>query len=377
MNRNTFFGLVAASALSFLVLFAGCEPGPEYSSNDTRALANGNNANFNTQGPQGQFVSSRGPATRTQGLPMRSPETILVVSFNIQTFGKKKMEDPWVLERIVAVIRQFDVVAIQEVRAEDQTTIPRFVQAINAQGAKYDYLIGPRLGRSVSKEQYAYIYDTASVVSSTDAMYTIEDKANLLHRPPLVARFVTRVPPNVRPFTFTLVDIHTDPDEVKTELPVMHTVLKGIREFEYVSAREDDVILMGDLNAGPQQFGTLAQIPGIYWIIDGEPTNTIRKSTWDNMIFDRGLTNEFTGRSGVLDLCDMFRIKTDDALRISDHLPIWAEFARAETGAWSHCAICRPEPSGTKIVLFASTSHVGRTCRVRLGILATAMFKPA
>ncbi len=56
-----------------------------------------------------------------------------------------------------------------------------------------------------------------------------------------MARFVTRVPPNVSPFTFSLVNIHTDPDEVETELPVMATVLKGIREFEYMSAREDDV----------------------------------------------------------------------------------------------------------------------------------------
>lgn len=325
MNRQVSIVFALMSALAGLSLFAGCEPGNEIANN-----YNANNSNANRSVSQEQFVSARAPATRMQGLPARTPQTILIASFNIQTFGKKKMEDAWILERIIAVIRQFDVVAIQEVRAEDQTTIPRLVQYINAQGARYDYLIGPRLGRSVSKEQYAYIYDTATVVSSTDATYTIEDNADLLHREPLVARFVTRVPPNVRPFSFSLVNIHTDPDEVRTELPVMHTVLKGIREFEYVSAREDDVILMGDLNASPQQFGTLGQIPGIYWTVDGEPTNTIRKSTWDNIIFDRGLTNEFTGRSGVLDLCEMFRIKTEDAVRISDHLPIWAEFSSVE-----------------------------------------------
>ena len=324
MNRQAthFFGMTLA--LSGLALLVGCEPGAEFENNTN------SNTNFSHASPQGQLVSTRAPSSRAQGLPVRTPQTILIASFNIQTFGKKKLEDQWVIERIVAVIRQFDIVAIQEVRAEDQTTIPRLVQLINSQGARYDYLLGPRLGRSVSKEQYAYIYDTASVVSSPDAIYTIEDNADLLHREPLVARFVTRVPPNVRPFSFSLVNMHTDPDEVKMELPVMHTVLKGIREFEYLSAREDDVILMGDLNASPKQFGTLGQIPGIYWTVDNEPTNTIRKSTWDNIIFDRGLTNEYTGRSGVLDLTDMFGIKTDEALRISDHLPIWAEFSTME-----------------------------------------------
>ena len=320
MNRHatTFWMLI--SILVGLAPFIGCEPGTDLS----------NSTSFQSASPTAQLVSSRSPATRMQGLPVRTPQTILISSFNIQAFGKKKLEDPWVIEKIVAIIRQFDVVAIQEVRAENQTTIPRLIELINANGARYDYLLGPRLGRTVSKEQYAFIYDTASVVSSPDAIYTIEDNADLLHREPLVARFVTRVPPNVRPFSFSLVNIHTDPDDIKTELPVMHTVLKGIREFEYHSAHEDDVILMGDFNAGPKQFGMLGQIPGIYWIVDSEPTNTIRKSIYDNLIFDRGLTNEYTGRSGVLDICDMLAIKLDDALRISDHLPVWAEFSSQE-----------------------------------------------
>ena len=226
MNRH------AITIWLFLAAFVGltgCEPGAEFANNPTAQ-----NASLT-----GQLVSTRGPATRLQGLPVRTPQTILISSFNIQTFGKKKLEDPWVIEKIVAIIRQFDVVAIQEVRAEDQTTIPRLIQRINSNGAKYDYLLGPRLGRTVSKEQYAFIYDTASVVSSPDAIYTIEDNADLLHREPLVARFVTRVPQGVRPFSFSLVNMHTDPDEVKTELPVMHTVMKGIREFEYLSARDE------------------------------------------------------------------------------------------------------------------------------------------
>ena len=327
MKRQATIFLMLASALIGLVPFVGCEP----------ADGIGNPADFgptagsNNSAPLGQMVSTGGaPAIRPQGQPLRTQQNILIASFNIQAFGKKKLADPWVIGHIVSLIRLFDVVAIQEVRAEDQTTVPTLIKMINANGARYDYLLGPRLGRSVSKEQYAYIYDTARVVSGPDAVYTIEDDADLLHREPLVARFVTRVQPGVRPFSFSLVNMHTDPDEVKTEIPVMHTVLKGIREFEYYSAREDDVILMGDLNAGPKQFGELGRIPGIFWTIDNEPTNTIRKSIYDNIIFDRGLTNEFTGNSGVLDVCELFGIKVDEALRISDHLPIWAEFTIGE-----------------------------------------------
>jgi hypothetical protein len=321
MKRQTIQGSNVLAVL-FVIGFLGCDPieNPSVSPQSS---------------PSGQMVSARTPSTSVvpsgpQRVPNRTPQTILIASFNIQAFGEEKVKDPWVMERIVSEIQLFDIVAIQEVRAKDQTLIPRLLSQVNARGARYDYLIGPRLGRSVSKEQYAYIFDTTKVVTGLDASYTIEDGADLLHREPLVARFVTRIPPNIRPFTFSLVNIRTDPDEVKQELPVMHSVLKGIREFEYLSAREDDVVLMGDLNATPKQFGPLAQMPGIYWTVDDEPTNTIRKSTYDNIVFDRGLTNEYTGRSGVLDLCEMFGIKTEEAVRISDHLPIWAEFTVIE-----------------------------------------------
>jgi len=313
----TFASIISIAFVAVAFTFAGCEPGTGLDI----AL---------TETPAGTPVSTRETTVRSQALPARTNQTILIASFNIQTFGESKMRDPVVMGRIVEILRQFDIVAIQEVRAKDQTLLHRLMQLVNAQGARYEYLLGPRLGRTVSKEQYAYVYDTNRVITSPDASYTIQDEPDLLHREPLVARFVTRVSANTRPFSFSLVNMHTDPDEVKDEMPVMHTVLKSIREFEYVYAQEDDVLLMGDLNASPRQFGPLAQVPGLYWIIDKEPTNTIRKSVYDNIIFDRGLTNEYTGRSGVLDMCEMFNCKTEEALKISDHLPIWAEFVTAE-----------------------------------------------
>jgi len=148
----------------------------------------------------GQLVSSRPSDIRPVGLPARSPQTILIASFNIQAFGEKKVTNPKTAQRLATMIGMFDVVAIQEVRATDQTVLPQLLKYINANGARYDYIIGPRLGRTVSKEQYAYIYDSTRLISSPEASYTVDDKADLLHREPLVARFLTRVPQGYRPF---------------------------------------------------------------------------------------------------------------------------------------------------------------------------------
>lgn len=269
-------------------------------------------------------------ATGPLPVPKRTPQNTLIASFNIQAFGEKKVSDPVVVQRIVAILRLFDVTAIQEVRAMEQTVLPRLIQLVNAEGARYDFILGPRLGRSNSKEQYCYIYDTTRILSSPSASYTVNDTADLLHREPLVGRFATRVPPGYPPFTFSLMNIHTDPGEVKQELPVMHTVLRAVREYEWATAREDDVMMMGDLNAAPSKFGNLAQVPGIYWVINDQPTNTRRTEIYDNILFDRGPTNEFIGRAGVLEMTKIFGISIDEALKVSDHNPIWAEFTSVE-----------------------------------------------
>ena len=327
-NKWTLTSVVAFGLAALAFSIAGCEPGTPIGMEAGSATL-----------PQGTPVSTRAAVEGNQLLPVRTNQTILIASFNIQVFGESKMKDPWVMERIVHILRQFDIVAIQEVRATNQSLIPRLIEMVNAQGAKYDYVLGPRLGRTDSKEQYAYVYDSNSVVTHQDACYTIKDEQDLLHREPFVARFVSRVPQNVRPFSFSLVNMHTDPDEVKFELPVMDTVLTSIREYEYVYAQEDDVLLMGDLNASPKQFGKLAQVRDIFWTVDTEPTNTIRKSVYDNIIFDRRLTTEFTGRCGVLDMCQMFNCRTEEALRISDHLPIWAEFSSFEQVPGANAAL--------------------------------------
>ncbi|MBU6173157.1 MAG: endonuclease/exonuclease/phosphatase family protein [Planctomycetes bacterium] len=319
--------LVAAS-LAFCVCLSGCDPNLEKIA-DTIATPQQGSSQAPVP-PPGQFISARPTAVRSRGLPARTGQTILVATFNIQAFGRSKMEKPGMPERLGEIIRQFDVVAIQEVRDKSQETIPSLMRYINSTGARYDYLISPPLGRTSSKEQYVYIFDTNTVVSSQQATYLVQDDRDLLHREPLVARFVTKVPPNVPRFSFTLVNIHTDPDEVSQELPVMDTVLKSVRYFEYKDAMEDDVLLLGDLNAEPRQFGPLGQLPGIMWVISQEPTNTRRTKIYDNIIFDRVLTNEFTGRAGVLDLGEMFGLRTEQVLEISDHLPVWAEFSIME-----------------------------------------------
>ena len=259
----------------------------------------------------------------------RQGDTLRIASFNIQVFGEHKLDKPEIAGILAEIIRHFDVVAVQEVRAKTQDLLPRFVSMVNAAGAHYDYVIGPRLGRSDSKEQYAFIYNAASLECDREAVYTVNDPDDLLHREPLVAGFRVRGPPDSEAFTFTLIDIHTDPDEVAKELSVLDDVIRAVARD---GRGEDDIILLGDLNADDHHFGELGQMPYLRWAISGRATNTRGNKLYDNILFDSRATTEYLGQGGVVDLMREFNLSMQQALAVSDHLPIWAEFSLREGG---------------------------------------------
>lgn len=259
----------------------------------------------------------------------RSGSTIRVASFNIQVFGEKKLANRQATEILARVIRYFDVVAVQEIRDASDDLIPRFLSLVNADGSHYDYVIGPRLGRTNSKEQYAFIYNAASLECDRQNVYTVDDPDDLLHREPLVAGFRVRGPPSDQAFTFTLVDIHTDPDEAQAELNVLDDVFRAVRND---GRGEDDIILLGDLNADDRHLGELGQVGYITWVISGVPTNTRGTHLYDNILFDTRSTVEYAKLAGVFDLMKEFDLSMQQALSVSDHLPIWAEFSLEEGG---------------------------------------------
>ncbi len=261
--------------------------------------------------------------------PVRSGPTIRIASFNIQVFGQSKLEKPYVMEKLAEVVRQFDVVAIQEIRSRNQDVIPQFVELINAPGRHYDYVIGPRLGRTTSKEQYAFVFDKQTVEVDRNQLYTIDDPDDLLHRPPLVGWFRTRGPPEEAAFTFSLVNIHTDPDEVKSELGVLENVVRAVHAD---GRQEDDIIILGDFNADHRMIIQSLSAVGVTCAIQGVPTNLRRTAEYDNLVFQDMATDEFTGRVGVIDFLRQYNLTLDAAAEISDHFPVFAEFSVHEGG---------------------------------------------
>ena len=72
----------------------------------------------------------------------KSPDTVTVATFNIQVFGEDKLRDEKAMTILADTVRNFDVIAIQEIRALNQGVLPQFIDRINAAGRLSDMTLG-------------------------------------------------------------------------------------------------------------------------------------------------------------------------------------------------------------------------------------------
>ncbi|MCP4373451.1 MAG: hypothetical protein GY797_35920, partial [Deltaproteobacteria bacterium] len=116
------------------------------------------------------------------------------------------------MEVLTKIVRNFDIVAVQEFRDKSEMTLPYFVKEINElSGDEYKYVDSIRLGRTSSKEKYAFIYNTVTV-SFNNFSYVYSDSDDVFEREPFIAYFSSG------DFDFVLINIHTKPGDATTEI---------------------------------------------------------------------------------------------------------------------------------------------------------------
>ncbi len=81
---------------------------------------------------------------------------------------------------IARVVARYDLLLFQEIRDASQTAFPALVEmAKRISGRPLAFVVSERLGRTDSKEQYGYLYDTSKV--SIASTYVYEDKVRVSH----------------------------------------------------------------------------------------------------------------------------------------------------------------------------------------------------
>lgn len=271
----------------------------------------------------GHQISELGGGALPQNTPWRASteHVIRIGSFNANGFDDNKMKDAKTVSVMADIIRQFDVVALQEFDSSSPFALKRFVKQLNASGRDFEILRGASQVGMTDQQQAAILYDASTIELESSQYYHINDPDNVLARDPLVAWFRTRA--NENAFTFTLVNVHLTSQGEKPEVSQINQIFRAVRND---GRGEDDVILAGDFGISGIQLNELAVSQGLQAVNVDVPTDTSSTSQLDNFLLDPLATSEFTGDSGVFDFLKLFNFTLEQAMFVSDHMPVWAEF---------------------------------------------------
>lgn len=249
-------------------------------------------------------------------------DTLTVMTFNLEVFGPTESSDEERLSTIADIVSTADLIAVQEIRDASGEAIKRLDEELNKRG-DYDYAIGPRLGRTRSKEQYAFIYDPTEVkVLDT---YTYDDSQfDLFHREPFAAHMSSIH----GEFDAVILNMHTDPDEATQEIPDLTKAIRDAREH----FNEPDVILAGDLNADCRYYDEDLKTPlrtNYRWLVpNSADTNTADSDcTYDRIIITESMTESLPKNATQ----HYHTITHPSVESVSDHYPVTTRFTLTDS----------------------------------------------
>jgi hypothetical protein len=260
------------------------------------------------------------------GSQLTSAQQLLVGAFNIQVFGVSKMDDPVVVNVLKNVLIRYDIVLIQEIRDASNTAIHELLAIVNGAGAgTWSMMLSERLGRTDSKEQYAFFYKQATV--GVVSVHQWPDVGDVFEREPYIVRF--RANSNYAVGEFAYLGIHVKPDDAVAEIDALFDVYNSVSAMWNLP----DMLIGGDLNAGCS-YVPASQWPNIrlrtdsrfLWTIPDSVDTTVTTSTcpYDRLILaGNRLRANYASGSAVVHRFDTVQgISNAVALDTSDHYPV-------------------------------------------------------
>ncbi|XP_059125605.1 deoxyribonuclease-1 [Peromyscus eremicus] len=228
--------------------------------------------------------------------------TLRIAAFNIRTFGETKMSNATISSYIVKILSRYDIAVVQEVRDSHLVAIGKLLDELNRDKPDtYRYVVSEPLGRNSYKEQYLFLYrpDQVSVLDS----YYYDDGCepcgnDTFSREPAIVKFfspftaagqlqsrlvsgyygpgMSAISSEVR--EFAIVPLHAAPTDAVTEIDALYDVYLDVQKKWDL----EDVILMGDFNAGCSYVSSsqwssirLRTSPAFQWLIPDSADTTV------------------------------------------------------------------------------------------------------
>ena len=270
---------------------------------------------------------------------------VRIAQVSLKNFGDTKASDEarllFIADRIAEQAIN-GICVVDELQDIDGSAFSKLHDAVNNHSESWiNFKTGDRVGEE-KQEQYGFFWNP-ELTNPVGSIFTFSN--DTIERDPAVATFNCTGPGDT--FDFTLVAFHLKPDsnktELKKELKVLDDIIRTIQEEDPL---ENDIILIGDFNAPPEDRNgqsisikeNLNTIGDEVTFAIHEPTNFKGDKIYDNIFFLTTETDEFIQDSGKIiqlkNMEDYYNGTIPDERdfeewfpkNVMDHCPVYAEF---------------------------------------------------
>ena len=247
-------------------------------------------------------------------------EQISLISWNIRDFGRTKNSEE--LDRMANILRDADIVAIQEVVSGygGAQAVAKLADNLNRKGAKWDYVISnPTHSSKYVTERYAFIWKTKNIkIKNRGELITELD--SLVDREPFFLDFF------IKGQKLTVLNFHSRPHDKNPEAEIT-----AITQYLLGLDIKSPLILAGDFNVNEKgSVFTPLKEAGFKASIVNKKT-TLKSVCKNNVYVNHAIDNIFYSEQisklegKVVDFVK-FCENLISARQLSDHLPVLLEF---------------------------------------------------
>lgn len=246
-------------------------------------------------------------------------EEITLISWNIQDFGQTKSAAE--LEKIATIVRDADIIAIQEVVAGygGAQAVAKLADILNRKGASWDYIISdPTKSSKYMLERYAYIWKNKHIKIKNRGRL-ISELQGQIEREPLTVDFY------IGNEKFSLYNYHSIPNQ-KNPRPEITALTNYL-----LNNVKSPAIVAGDFNMTETDSVFCKLIDNGYYPSIRNTKTTIKRKcvnfeylnySIDNIYVSSGISKINAGSIDFVLVCD----EIENARKLSDHLPVFLTF---------------------------------------------------